>query len=53
VKQWASDEELFDTLRGDLFRVVVGDVMDTMGLLRRFLPPQIKPLRNDMVLTGL
>jgi regulator of RNase E activity RraA len=23
-----------------------------MGLLRQFLPPQIKPLRNDMVVTG-
>jgi regulator of RNase E activity RraA len=52
VKQWASDEELFDTLRRDLFTAVVGDVMDTMGLLRQFLPPQIKPLRNDMVVTG-
>jgi regulator of RNase E activity RraA len=52
VKQWGSDQELFDTLRRDLFTAVVGDVMDTMGLLRQFLPPQIKPLRNDMVVTG-
>jgi regulator of RNase E activity RraA len=52
VNQWGSDEELFDTLRRDLFTAVVGDVMDTMGLLRQFLPPQIKPLRNDMVVTG-
>jgi regulator of RNase E activity RraA len=52
VRQWDSDEELFDTLRRDLFTAVVGDVMDTMGLLRQFLPPQIKPLRNDMVVTG-
>jgi hypothetical protein len=44
VKQWASDEELLDTLRRDLFTAVVGDVMDTMGLLHQFLPPQIKPL---------
>jgi len=52
VKQWGSDEELFDTLRRELFTAVVGDVMDTMGLLRQFLPPQIKALRNDMVVTG-
>jgi regulator of RNase E activity RraA len=52
VKQWGSDEELFDTLRRELFTAVVGDVMDTMGLLRQFLPPQIKPLRDDMVVTG-
>jgi regulator of RNase E activity RraA len=52
MMHWGSDEELFDTLRRDLFTAVVGDVMDTMGLLRQFLPPQIKPLRNDMVVTG-
>jgi regulator of RNase E activity RraA len=52
VKQWGSDEELFDTFRRDLFTAVVGDVMDTMRLLRQFLPPQIKPLRNDMVVIG-
>jgi regulator of RNase E activity RraA len=52
MKQWGSDEELFDTIRRDLFTAVVGDVKDTMGLLRQFLPPQIKPLRNDMVVTG-
>src|SRR5688500_18920182 len=26
--------------------------MDTMGLLRQFLPPHIKPLRDDMVVIG-
>src|SRR5688500_5618499 len=26
--------------------------MDTMGLLRQFLPPQIKPLHDDMVVIG-
>jgi hypothetical protein len=52
VKQWGSDEELFDTLRRDHFTAVIGDVMDTMGLLRQFLPLQIKALRNDMVVTG-
>ena len=52
VQHWGSDEELFDTIRRDLFTAVVGDVMDTMGLLRQFLPPQIKPIRNDMVVTG-
>ncbi len=52
MKQWSSDEELFDTLRRELFTAVVGDVMDTMGLLRQFLPPQLRPLRDDMVVTG-
>ena len=40
------------SIRRDLFTAVVGDVMDTMGLLRQFLPPQIKPLRDDMVVIG-
>src|SRR5918994_3212730 len=49
---WGTDEELYGTLRRELFTAVVGDVMDTMGRLRQFLPPQIKPLRNDMVVSG-
>lgn len=52
MKYWSSDEELYGTVRRDLFTAVVGDVMDTMGLLRQFLPPQIKPLRDDMVVIG-
>jgi 4-hydroxy-4-methyl-2-oxoglutarate aldolase len=52
VMHWGTDEELYGTIRRALFTAVVGDVMDTMGLLRQFLPPQIKPLRNDMVVTG-
>ncbi len=52
MKHWGSDEELYGTVRRDLFTAVVGDVMDTMGLLRQFLPPHIKPLRDDMVVIG-
>jgi hypothetical protein len=52
VTHWDSDEELYDTVRRDLFTAVVGDVMDTMGLLRWFLLPHIKLLRDDMVVIG-
>jgi regulator of RNase E activity RraA len=52
VNHWGSDEELYGTVRRDLFTAVVGDVMDSMGLLRQFLPPHIKPLRDDMVVVG-
>ena len=52
MNYWGSDEELYSTVRRDLFTAVVGDVMDTIGLLRQFLPPQIKPLRDDMVVIG-
>ncbi len=49
---WQSDEELFALARNELFPAVVGDVMDKLGLLRQFLPPQIKPLENRMVVIG-
>ena len=52
MKHLHSDEELYETIRRELFTAVVGDVMDTIGLLRQFLPPQIKPLRDDMVVIG-
>jgi regulator of RNase E activity RraA len=49
---WQSDEELFSTIRQELFTCVVGDAMDKMGLRHQFLPPQIRPLRPDMILIG-
>ena len=52
MKHWGSNDELYGTVRRELFTAVVGDVMDTIGLLRQFLPPQIKPLRDDMVVIG-
>lgn len=36
----------------ELFVAVVGDVMDKLGLQHQFLPPQIRPLREDMILLG-
>jgi regulator of RNase E activity RraA len=49
---WSSDEELFGMVRRELFTCVVGDVMDKMGLQHQFLPPQIRPLRPDMLVVG-
>lgn len=46
------DEELFDTMKRELFSAVIGDVMDTMGLVHRFLPPAIRPLEPKMVVVG-
>jgi regulator of RNase E activity RraA len=51
-KYWQSEEELFGLIRRELFTAVVGDVMDKIGLQRQFLPPQIRPLRDDMVVIG-
>jgi 4-hydroxy-4-methyl-2-oxoglutarate aldolase len=49
---WKDDDELFALMRSRLFPAVVGDILDTMGLLRQFLSPTIRPLRPDMVVIG-
>ena len=49
---WQNDDELFALIREQLFPAVVGDILDTMGLLKQFLSPGIRPLRPDMVVIG-
>lgn len=49
---WETDKELFSLMKQYLYTAVVGDIMDEMGLRRQFLPPRIRPLREDMVLIG-
>lgn len=49
---WNNDTELFDFYRSELFTAVVGDVMDALGYQHQFLPPQVQPLRNDMIVAG-
>lgn len=39
-------------IREKLFSAVVGDVLDTMGYRHQFLPKEIQPLRDDMVVVG-
>jgi 4-hydroxy-4-methyl-2-oxoglutarate aldolase len=51
-QEWHSDDDLFALMRRDLFSAVVGDVLDGEGYTRQFLPPQIRPLRDDMVVVG-
>jgi hypothetical protein len=45
-KPWEDDAELFERARRDLYTAVVGDIMDQMGLMHQFLPPQIRPLHS-------
>lgn len=52
AKDYRDDTELFVLMKRELFTAVVGDVMDKLGFLHQFLPPEIGPLRDDMVLTG-
>lgn len=49
---WQTDAELFALARRELFTALVGDAMDQLGLLRQFLPPQLRPLRDSMVVIG-
>ena len=52
MKHYADDSEMFAAMRTRLFTAVVGDILDTMGLLHQFLPPNIRALRDDMVAIG-
>ena len=47
-----ADAELFALMRRELFPAVIGDVMDKLGLRRQFLPPEIRPLHDEMVVIG-
>ena len=49
---WRDDKELFATVKQELFTALVGDVLDKLGYLHQFLPPQIKPLSTEMVVIG-
>lgn len=47
-----NDTELFETMRNKLFSAVVGDVLDTLGHRRQFLPQAVKPLVPGTGLVG-
>jgi 4-hydroxy-4-methyl-2-oxoglutarate aldolase len=50
--RFADDAEMFAAMKRDLFTAVVGDILDTMGYLHQFLPPRLRPVRDDMVVLG-
>lgn len=52
MKEWINDKDLFTLVRKELYTAVIGDIMDKMGYLHQFLPPQIRPLRGDMFIVG-
>jgi regulator of RNase E activity RraA len=49
---WKNDDELFHLVRKELYTAVVGDIMDKLGLLNQFLPPQIMPLNENSFIIG-
>jgi regulator of RNase E activity RraA len=52
MPRFADDAEMFAAMKRDLFTAVVGDILDTMGFLHQFLPPRLRPVRDDMVVLG-
>jgi 4-hydroxy-4-methyl-2-oxoglutarate aldolase len=50
--QWNEDEELFALVRTELTTCPVSDVMEQLGFLYPMLPPEIRPLRSDLVMVG-
>ena len=47
-----NDDELFNLIRDELYSAVVGDILDKMGYLHQFLPPEVRPLRSSMIVAG-
>jgi regulator of RNase E activity RraA len=52
VMKYSNDDELLALCRTELFSAVIGDVMDLMGYTHQFLPPEVQPLRDDMIVAG-
>jgi 4-hydroxy-4-methyl-2-oxoglutarate aldolase len=46
------DSEFFALLKAELSTPVIGDILDQLGLLHRFLPQPITPMLLDMKLAG-
>lgn len=49
---WKNESEMLALMKEKLYTPVVGDILDEMGYCHQFLPPEIRPLRNDMKLAG-
>lgn len=47
-----NETDYFLTLKEELFSAIIGDIMDTLNLVRQFLPPEIKPLDRATKLVG-
>jgi regulator of RNase E activity RraA len=50
--EWHNDQELMALIRAELYTAVIGDILDSHGYMRQFLPPEIQSLHPDMMLVG-
>ena len=49
---YENDKELISLLKDKLYSSVIGDVLDKLGRFHQFLPPQVRPLRDNMIVAG-
>ena len=49
---WKNDDELFYIMKKYLYTAVIGDILDQMGYFHQFLPADIRPMKDDMVMAG-
>lgn len=52
MKEWNDDKTLMALIKDELYTAVIGDIMDKMAYTHQFLPPSIRPLRDDMFVVG-
>ena len=52
MSKWKNEDEMFALIREKLYTPVVGDILDQKGYVHQFLPPDIRPLKDDMKLAG-
>jgi len=52
AQSWATDEELFELFRTELYTPVVGDILDEFKCYHQFLPQPIQPIRITDKLIG-
>lgn len=48
----SDDEDLFRTMKEQLYTPVLGDILDRMGFVHQFLPQPIQPMATDMKIAG-
>lgn len=52
MTQRQNEAQLFSLMKERLYTPVVGDILDAMGYTHQFLPPELRPLREEMKLAG-
>ena len=50
--EFSNEKEIFELMKEKLYTPVVGDILDELGYTHQFLPPYIRPLREDMKIAG-